>query len=73
MALPVRSPEGATTIDVVGGESLFDIAGKHLGDPWQWWRIAELNSPPGTPPDFIVRSAGTLMIPQDNPNTANNP
>lgn len=66
MALPIRSAQGATSIEVIGGENLFDIASKMLGDAWQWWRIAELNAVPGEPPDFIVSRAGTLLIPPVN-------
>lgn len=71
--LPVRAPQGVRTIDVVGGESLFDIASREIGDAWHWWRIFELNSQPGDPPDFIVQNAGTLMLPAVNLNAGNNP
>lgn len=71
--LPVRSPQGTRTIEVLGGESLFDIASKYLGDAWQWWRIFDLNAEPGTPPDFIVQAAGTLMLPAPNPDMPDNP
>jgi len=66
--LPVRSPAGPTSIAVVGGENLFYIAAKYLGDATQWWRIADLNAFPGVPPDFIVSGPGQLLIPPVNPN-----
>jgi hypothetical protein len=72
--LPVRSPAGPTSISVVGGENLFYIAARYLGDATQWWRIAALNSFPGEPPDFIVNTAsgapppGQLLLPSVNPN-----
>lgn len=72
-ALPIRAPQGARTIDVVGGENLFDIASRELGDAWQWWRIWELNAASGTPPDFIVQFAGALMLPAVNKNANGNP
>jgi hypothetical protein len=72
--LPVRSPAGPTGISVVGGENLFHIAARYLGDATQWWRIAALNSFPGEPPDFIVTTAsgapppGQLLLPAVNTN-----
>lgn len=50
------------------------LAELYLNDATQWWRIAELNSFPGLPPDFIVSSTwaallnGVLQIPAVNPN-----
>jgi hypothetical protein len=66
--LPVRSPAGPTSISVVGGENLFYIAAKYLGDATQWWRIAALNAYPCVPPDFIVSGPGQLLLPAVNPN-----
>lgn len=66
-SLPARNPQGTTTVQVVGGESLFALASRILGDPWQWSRIADLNSVPGIPPDFIVADAGTLLLPAIKP------
>lgn len=66
--LPVRSPVGVRSIQVVGGENLFYIASKFLNDATQWWRIANLNAFPGFPPDFIVSGPGTLLIPPPNTN-----
>lgn len=68
MSLPVRSPIGVKSVQVVGGENLFTLAEFYLGDAWQWWRIAALNGVAGVAPDFIVQSAGTLLIPAVNPN-----
>lgn len=71
--LPARNPAGTRTIQVGGGENLFEIASKYLDDASQWWRISDLNRFPGQPPDFIVSQANTisfptLLIPPVNPN-----
>ena len=72
--LPARSPTGSSQLSVAGGENLFYIASRNLGDATQWWRISEINSWPGQPPDFIVVDSSvlpnpdTLLIPQFNPN-----
>jgi hypothetical protein len=68
MAQTPRNPTGPQSIQVVGGENLFRLAELFLGDATQWWRIASLNTYPGIAPDFIVQTAGTLLIPPVNPN-----
>jgi hypothetical protein len=68
MVLPIRSPTGVRSIDVIGGENLFYIAARYLGSADQWWRIANLNAFPGVQPDFIVAGPGKLLIPQTNLN-----
>lgn len=74
MALPVRSPLGTITVQIVGGENLFRLAEIYLNDATQWWRIAAVNDFPGEQPDFIVsvadaqRLGNTLQIPAINEN-----
>lgn len=69
----VCTPKGQQFIYVAGGENLFDIAARYLGDASQWWRIAALNGFPGLPLDFIVSMANSanfplLLLPIPNPN-----
>lgn len=72
--LPIRSPQGTLTIQVVGGENLFRLAELYLNDATQWWRIAAVNNFPGEQPDFILsvadaqRLGNTLQIPAINDN-----
>lgn len=64
-----RTPRGVQTIPVVSA-NLFVLAEQYLGDATQWQRIADLNSFPGTEPDFLVEGPGTLKMPSRLAGTA---
>jgi hypothetical protein len=62
---PLPDPEAATrlrTHTVIQGERLDNIAGRHLGDPTQFWRICDANLAL-RPGDLVAIPGRSLDIP----------
>jgi nucleoid-associated protein YgaU len=60
--LPQRaSAQGAPTVTVRAGERLDTIAARALGDPLQFWRIADANG--AMNPFDLTQAGATLVVP----------
>ena len=64
---PIREPRPARQVVVRPGDTLWQIAARHLGDPQRWPEIYALNDAAiGADPD-LIHPATRLRLPADRP------
>jgi hypothetical protein len=58
-AIPLTLVSGEHRVG--GGERLDALAARHLGDPFQYWRLADAN--PSLTPDDLLEAGRVLRLP----------
>ena len=58
---PAAAAPGATVAEVRAGDRLDTVAGRHLGDPLQFWRLADANA--AMDPHDLAEPGALLLVP----------